>query len=418
MSSKTKTSNPKHRFPEFKDSPECKKMQLSKMLTETKQRNRNLLFDKEDVLSVTSEYGCVNQIEYLGRSYAGASVKDYHVVETGDIVYTKSPLKDSPYGVIKENKGKPGIVSTLYAVYRTTDKACPEYLDQYFSGDYNLNSYLQPLVNKGAKNDMKVNNSDVLKGFIFAPEPDEQKRIADCLISVDEIIFAEKKKLEAIQKHKNGLVQKLFPLDGETTPELRFPEFHNAAKWDREPGGQIFSQISNKKHNADLPVLAITQEHGAIPRDEINYHVSVSEKSIENYKLVEVNDFIISLRSFQGGIEYSNYRGLCSPAYVILKNRTKIKNFYFKYLFKTERFIRDMTKNIEGLRDGKMVSYKQFSELMLPFPSLEEEQKKIIECLSSIDLIIANQSKKIDFLKEHKKGLMQHLFPSAEEVVE
>ena len=113
---------PKLRFPEFWDAGDWEFRTLSELLSEPKKRNRNLKYGPEDVLSVSGEYGCVNQIEFMGRSYAGVTVKDYHVVETGDVVYTKSPLKAAPYGIIKLNKGRSGIVSTLYAVYRPT---CP-----------------------------------------------------------------------------------------------------------------------------------------------------------------------------------------------------------------------------------------------------------------------------------------------------
>jgi type I restriction enzyme S subunit len=112
------TLAPKIRFPEFRNAEAWRVKKLNELLFEAKQRNRTLELGPKDVLSVSGEYGCVNQIEYLGRSYAGESVKDYHVVDRGDLVYTKSPLKKNPYGIIKENKGKRGIVSTLYAVYR------------------------------------------------------------------------------------------------------------------------------------------------------------------------------------------------------------------------------------------------------------------------------------------------------------
>jgi type I restriction enzyme S subunit len=202
---------PRLRFPEFQNEPEWKKKKLSDLLFETKQRNRALKYGPNEVLSVSGEFGCVNQIELLGRSYAGVSVKDYHIVEMDDVVYTKSPLKRNPYGIIKANKGKPGIVSTLYAVYRTTDLALPDYLDHYFSRDYNLNSYLQPIVRKGAKNDMKVNNTDVLSGEIWVPKRNEQQKISACLTSLDELIAAHSHKFDALKTHKNGLMQHLFP---------------------------------------------------------------------------------------------------------------------------------------------------------------------------------------------------------------
>jgi type I restriction enzyme S subunit len=197
-------------------------------------------------------------------------------------------------------------------------------------------------------------------------------------------------------------------------PKLRFPEFRNAEGWKEEAGDVLFDQINDRNPAPELPVLAITQEHGAIPRHMIDYHVSVTEKSIESYKVVRVGDFIISLRSFQGGIEYSRYHGICSPAYVILRRRGKGSDEYFRHYLKTDRFIRILTKNLEGLRDGKMISYAQFSELLLPVPE-PAEQQKIAECLSSVDELMAAQSRKVDALKTHKKGLMQQLFPRAGE---
>ncbi|EPM61757.1 restriction modification system DNA specificity domain, partial [Pseudomonas syringae pv. actinidiae ICMP 19071] len=193
-------------------------------------------------------------------------------------------------------------------------------------------------------------------------------------------------------------------------PTLRFPEFREAVEWKELAGDALFDQINNRKPEPGLPVLAITQEHGAIPRHLIDYHVSVTEKSIESYKVVRVGDFIISLRSFQGGIEYSQYHGICSPAYVILRLRHQSVAEYFRHYFKTKMFIRILTKNIEGLRDGKMISYAQFSELLIPVPSLPE-QKRIAEFLNSVDELIAAQGRKVDALKTHKKGLMQQLFP-------
>jgi type I restriction enzyme S subunit len=199
-------------------------------------------------------------------------------------------------------------------------------------------------------------------------------------------------------------------------PRLRFPEFRDAGEWEKLYGAALFEQISNKEHNSDLPILAITQEYGAIPREMIDYHVSVNEKSVSSYKVVESGDFIISLRSFQGGIEYSKYKGLCSPAYVILRLQPNACGDFFRSYFKTNGFIRNLIRNLEGIRDGKMVSYKQFSEVPLPVPKLEEQQK-IAACLSSLDALIAAHADKLDALKTHKKGLMQQLFPREGETV-
>ena len=196
----------------------------------------------------------------------------------------------------------------------------------------------------------------------------------------------------------------------EVIPELRFPEFEKEGNWKFLNGNKLFEAISNKNHNSDLPILAITQDQGAIPRELINYHISVLDKSIESYKVVEAGDFIISLRSFQGGIEYSNYLGLCSPAYIILRKKKDTSNDFYRHYFKSFTFIKDLNKNLEGIRDGKMISYKQFSEILIPFPNLAE-QEKIASCLSSLDELITANREKLEALKTHKKGLMQNLFP-------
>ena len=194
-------------------------------------------------------------------------------------------------------------------------------------------------------------------------------------------------------------------------PKYRFPEFKDSRTVNLENGNVIFEPINNKKHNSDLPVLAISQEYGAIPREQIDYNVSVSEKSLNSYKIVEVGDFIISLRSFEGGIEYSTWHGICSPAYIILRKRVPIVEQYYKYYFKTDKYIKDLNKDLEGIRDGKMVSYVQFSNILLPNPDIKEQQK-IADCLISLDELIATEVEKLALLKTHKKGLMQKLFPA------
>lgn len=193
-------------------------------------------------------------------------------------------------------------------------------------------------------------------------------------------------------------------------PKLRFPEFRNAGVWKDCAGSDLFDQVNERNGDGGLPVLAITQEHGAIPRELIDYHVSVTEKSLESYKVVQPGDFIISLRSFEGGIEYSQYQGVCSPAYVVLRRRGEGCDAYFKHYLKTVGFIQVLTKNLEGLRDGKMISYKQFSDLRLLAPA-KREQQKIADCLDSVEELIAAQGRKVDALKAQRRGLMDLLFP-------
>ena len=174
------------------------------------QKNKDEKYEKEDVLSVSGDYGIVNQIEFQGRSFAGASVANYGVVETNDVVYTKSPLKANPYGIIKTNKGKTGIVSTLYAVYHPTDITDSEFVQVYFEQDTRMNSYMHPLVNKGAKNDMKVSAENALKGDVVFPKLDEQRQISDYFRRLDHFITLHQRKCDKLKEMKKYMLQNMF----------------------------------------------------------------------------------------------------------------------------------------------------------------------------------------------------------------
>lgn len=190
-------------------------------------------------------------------------------------------------------------------------------------------------------------------------------------------------------------------------PKLRFREFQG--DWNSTPGGELFDAISDKDHDSDLPILAITQDQGAMPRDLIDFNISVTDKSIEWYKVVDVGDFIISLRSFQGGIEYSAYRGICSPAYIILRPKKQIVDYFFKVLFKTDKYITEMNRKLEWIRDWKMVSYKYFSEIIVNAPSVPE-QEQIASFLSAVDEKMEKLKTKKSLLEQYKKWVMQKIF--------
>jgi type I restriction enzyme, S subunit len=270
--------------------------------------------------------------------------------------------------------------------------------------------------------------------FVFPTLP-EQKRIASFFTILDKKIAELKQKKSLLEQYKKGVMQRLFlseaglselvdEQDGisKKNPkilkssksrfrQLRFKDENGKEfpKWEKKNGGELFESISNKNHNSDLPILAISQEFGAVPRGMINYQISVTDKSVESYKVVDVGDFIISLRSFQGGIEYSNYKGICSPAYVILRSTAPINNTFYKYYFKTDFYIQKLCEKLEGIRDGKMISYKYFSEIELPYPSLAE-QTKIANFLSAIDEKINRTESQIQQTQTWKKGLLQKMF--------
>mgnify|MGYP000395872179 CR=1 FL=1 len=208
MFPKNGSNVPEIRFKGFTEAWEQRK--LIDYLEVSSLKNKTGVYGKEDVLSVSGDFGIVNQIEFQGRSFAGASLANYGVVETGDIVYTKSPLKANPYGIIKANKGKAGIVSTLYAAYKPKENTDSTFVQIYFEQDARMNNYMQPLVNKGAKNDMKVSDENALKGRVSFPKKPEQIAISSYFESLDNLITLHQRELEKLKNLKKACLEKMF----------------------------------------------------------------------------------------------------------------------------------------------------------------------------------------------------------------
>lgn len=418
--SKTEKSElvPRLRFPEFLNEKGWERKKLSDLLVETKQRNRKLKYGPEDVLSVSGEYGCVNQIEFMGRSYAGVSVKDYHIVETGDVVYTKSPLKKNPFGIIKENTGKTGIVSTLYAVYRATDIGHPAYLAHYFSSDYNLNSYLQPIVKKGAKNDMKVNNADVLRGEIPAPRKEEQVKISEFLSSIDTLIKIETQQLSAITAYKQSLTRELFPRNGEKIPRMRFPEFHNDPSWipsklsdvSKIQSGGTPSRSNPAYWGGDIPWVTTSLIDSNVIV-EVDEYITIAGREKSSAKVFPKNTILMAMYG-QGktrgkvamlGIDAATNQACAA---FILKNCV-VTEFVFQNL--ASRY--DEIRKVSNPGGQANLSAGLIEGITFAYPENKREQTKIADFLFTVDELIAAQRQKIEGYKSHKEGLMQKLFP-------
>lgn len=200
---------PEIRFKGF--SGEWEKAKLSTFLEVSEEKNTYNFYGIEDVLSVSGDYGVVNQIEFQGRSFAGASVAGYGVAETGDVIYTKSPLKSNPYGIIKTNKGKPGIVSVLYGVYHPIKgRTDSSFVQTYFESDARLNNYLRVLINKGSKNTLLISDEDALRGEVCFPSYEEQQRLSSFFTSLDNLINDEVNYIDQFTRVKSTLLQKMF----------------------------------------------------------------------------------------------------------------------------------------------------------------------------------------------------------------
>lgn len=170
----------------------------------------------------------------------------------------------------------------------------------------------------------------------------------------------------------------------------------------------VFCNYTNKKHNGAYEVLSATQDRGIIPRSEVDIDIKYAEENIGSYKKVDSGDFVISLRSFQGGIEYSEYEGLVSPAYTVLKAAKPISDNYYRAYFKTPDFISRLNGAVYGIRDGKQIGFEDFGELSIHYPPVAEQQK-IAEILTTCDRLIELKQQLLEEKRRQKQWLMQKL---------
>ena len=384
---------------------------LNYYLTVSSEKNQEGQYSKYDIYSVSREYGVINQIEYQGKSFAGASLLNYGVVQTEDIVYTKSPLKSQPYGIIKVNSGKSGLVSALYGVFHPQEPVCSYFVQVYFDLDHRLNSYLRPLVNKGAKNTLLISDADALQGEVIFPSRDEQEKLVRFFTTLDKLIAKLEAKLDKLRKLKQALLEKMFVNvngGGYETPEIRFKGYTN--KWQVNNVASIFETYYDKNH-PNLPVLSASQEFGMVIRDNVGFQVQHNKENEVGYKRVLPGQFVIHLRSFQGGFAHSMVEGITSPAYTVMqfKNSSTQDDIYWKYVLTSKMFIKRLETVTYGIRDGRSISFEDFSELDFTFPSLSE-QEQIGKCFTQIDTHFNKTSTKLTKLRNIKQSLLQKMF--------
>jgi type I restriction enzyme, S subunit len=240
--------------------------------------------------------------------------------------------------------------------------------------------------------------SDLAKVKAALPPLPEQKAIAHILGLMDAAIGKNNKLIAQKELRKKWLMQNLL------TGKKRLKGYNG--DWIKLGAGEIFNSVSIKGENEVL--LSATQDRGMIPRNMLEGRVTMPTNGTESFKLVEPGDFVISLRSFQGGLEYSYYRGLVSPAYTVLKPKRKISDEFYKFYFKSYDFIGHLAVAVIGIRDGKQVSYEDFCFVKIPYPS-PEEQIAIAQLLQAADKEIQLLKSKTEKLKEQKKWMMQVL---------
>ena len=408
--------NPKIRFKGFTKDWEQRK--LGDYLEVSKEKNRDEGFGKEDVLSVSGEFGIVNQIEFQGRSFAGASVKNYGVVEVFDIVYTKSPLKSNPYGIIKTNKGKAGIVSTLYAVYKPKNNVDSEFIQIYFELDSRMNSYMHPLVNKGAKNDMKVSDENALKGPVIFPRIEEQKMISQYFSNLDHLITLHQRKCEQTKKLKKYMLQKMFPQNGEKVPEIRFDGF--TYDWEQRKLNEVAEKIcvgfvgTCEKFYTDesgIPMYRTGNLNGlSLNRDDLKYVTNEFHQHNQKSQL-KAGDILIARHGDSGkAVNYENSEEANCLNIVII--RPDFKKCNYKFLTNCINSP-ECQKHIKSLSAGStqaVINTSEIEKLGVVIPANIDEQNRIARYFSTLDNLITLHQRKCDELKKMKKYMLQNMF--------
>ena len=399
---------PEIRFKEFCDY--YSDVLLEKCLSVSNKKNNKLEYKKEDALSVSDEFGVVNQIEHLGRSYTGNNISTYKILNKWQIVYTKSPLKLKPFGIIKVNNNKPGIVSVLYAIYDVKEGFDPNYISVYFEPNFRLNKYLLPLINKGAKNTINISDETALSGEVHIPlSYTEQQKIASYFQSLDSLIQTTSKKLASLKRIKAASLQSMFPQEGETVPKVRFKGFEG--EWEKIPFGSFLKESYERSTVENEDILLSSAITGVYLNSELFGH----QRGASNigYKKIKKNMLILSTQNLHLGNANVNLRfehGLISPAYKVYEI-VNISPLFLQQWIKmdsTKVFFLNATTAGASLCRKNIVWDDLYKQIVL-IPS-KNEQVKIGLFFSNLDKQISLQTQRLEKLKQIKAACLDKMF--------
>lgn len=268
--------------------------------------------------------------------------------------------------------------------------------------------HMAQIIAKPAVNQASISTGDLKKIRILVPPLEEQQKISEVLSVWDKAIEKQTQLIEKLELRKKGLMQQLL------TGKKRLPGF--SGEWKKVKAGLLFGSSSIRSNKLE-PLLSVTQDKGVVPRDMLETRVTMPNGDLSSFKLVDVGDFVISLRSFEGGLEYSKYRGIVSPAYTVLKKKTDLSDVFYKVYFKSNDFIQRLAVAVIGIRDGKQISYSDFCYIKIPYPSLQE-QNAIANVFVSCDDEILLAKQKLNHFQQQKKGLMQVLLTGKKRVTQ
>ena len=422
-----KRVTPKLRFPKFQTTLGWSNKPLSKLANRITSKNKSGEITR--VFTNSANDGVVDQSDYFDREIANKdNLNSYYIIELGDYVYNPRISTAAPVGPISKNKIAKGVMSPLYTVFRF-HQADNDFYEHYFKTNC-WHKYLQHVSNSGARHDrMNITNDDFMAMPVPILSPEEQQKIADCLSSIDELINLREQRLTVLKQHKKGLMQQLFPSHNDLQaskqaivyPKLRFPQFKDCEGWRVVKLGNVFKRITLKNKENNQNVLTISAQYGLISQLDF-FNKSIAAKNITGYYLLHKGDFAYN-KSYSNGYPWGAIKplklydkGVVSTLYICFR----LQELYLEYSSFFEHYFETGLQNPEisqiaqeGARNHGLlnVSVQDFFEnISICLPS-SKEQQAIADCLSSLDRLIDEEKEQIGRLKDHKKGLMQQLFP-------
>ena len=358
-----------------------------------------MLVERNDQAPMSDEYPLMAFIANQGVAPKGerydrsALVNDevgkkYKRTEYGDFIYSSNNLETGSIGL---NKYGNACISPVYSIFKPTGVADLDFLGRRFLRKDFINEMVK--WRQGVVyGQWKIHEADFLKIEVTVPSKEEQKKIGQYLDNLDDLITLHQRECEQAKKYKKYMLQKMFPQNGSNVPEIRFSGFTYA--WEQRKLGDVFKEYSEKNH-IELPALTIIQGGGTVKREDSDRNLMYDESNLSNYKMVRKDDFIVHLRSFEGGLEKSSLDGIISPAYHTFHSDVADSRFYYPY-FRSHEFIKyKLVPHVYGIRDGRSIDIDGMKTIEIPYTSLEE-QRRIGDYLESLDhLITLHQHKPI-----------------------
>jgi len=415
---------PKLRFPEFRGKGNWAIVKLGSVSSvSTEKVGDNACIP----MSITSGVGLVSQEDKFGRVIAGDSYKNYLLLKPNDFAYNKSATKEYPEGFLTLYFGSrlAAVPNSIFTCFSVNGKSpIPTYLNYLFLGNLH-GKWLRKFVQVGARahGSLSIDDSDLMALPVPLPAGSssiaEQQKIADCLSSLDDLIVAQARKMEALKNHKNGLMQELFPRQNETQPRLRFPEFQITGDWDERKLGTVCDiqrgRFSHRPRNdpkffgGKYPFIqtgdVVKSEGGAIIASQ-----SLNEKGLAVSKLFKPPIVLITIAANIGDTGLLQTEGCFTDSVAGLIPRKDVSAVFLELIMRGRK---DYLNKIATTGAQKNINNEILREVNIRLPSIPEQQR-IADCLTSLDNRITAAAKELDTLKIHKKGLMQQLFPSAE----